>query len=374
VTNTAARLARIRGSLPAEEPGARGLERVARNPSCQRLRAVTIAGSSPATALKLVYGQPPQEGQSPFAIGIGNRFERGLFENGAARLLDLLRRQGRLSPTDCGVVSIPDLVPGIAAADLNRRHTLSERYVSMKLAGDPAAPNILIKPRLTIAYLGVEHAVEPDVLIAAGTEPFYRLGEVKSYPDRDGKTGPADIRSACRHAAVGIVALRQAVTRLGAGEPGSLVPASGDLILRVPGSARATLRPMTLEAEVYSLQRALDEAPRNLDELEQLLADIGPSVALDNPTVLSAVPGNYLPSCREHCALAPLCKQEAIVVGDPVLLSIDAKEELAAAGSLTRALDLLRGRGAPPRTAQEAALQQRLQDEDQAYRVVLRGA
>ena len=36
------RLKRLRGSLPASEPGARGLERVARNPGCARLRTLTM--------------------------------------------------------------------------------------------------------------------------------------------------------------------------------------------------------------------------------------------------------------------------------------------------------------------------------------------
>ena len=48
---TALRLARLRGALPAENPGARGFERVARNPACQRLLALTLVGVTPATAV-----------------------------------------------------------------------------------------------------------------------------------------------------------------------------------------------------------------------------------------------------------------------------------------------------------------------------------
>jgi hypothetical protein len=83
------RLARLRGSLSAEEPGARGLERVARNPECMCLRALTIIGITPGTAAERIYGESSHEGQSPFAIAIGNRFERTLIENGAAALLEL---------------------------------------------------------------------------------------------------------------------------------------------------------------------------------------------------------------------------------------------------------------------------------------------
>jgi hypothetical protein len=82
----ALRLARLRGRLPAEALGARGLERVARNPACRRLRALTLASVTPATAAAAVYGEPAPEGQSPFALGAGTRFERALFEDGAGPL------------------------------------------------------------------------------------------------------------------------------------------------------------------------------------------------------------------------------------------------------------------------------------------------
>jgi hypothetical protein len=44
MTSIQDRVARLRGSIEAKEPGARGIERVARNPDCLRLRAITIAG------------------------------------------------------------------------------------------------------------------------------------------------------------------------------------------------------------------------------------------------------------------------------------------------------------------------------------------
>src|SRR6266478_370962 len=110
------RLERLRGSLSAEEPGARGIERIARNPECTRLRALTIAGITPKTAAESVYGEKTQQGQSPFALAIGNSFERSLIKDGAAALLKLLRDAGRLTISECKVVVMPDLVPGVGAA------------------------------------------------------------------------------------------------------------------------------------------------------------------------------------------------------------------------------------------------------------------
>jgi hypothetical protein len=359
------RQTRLRGSLDAEQLGARGLERMARNPACGLLKSLTMAGVSPAAIVSVVYGEPGREGQSPFAIGAGNQFEAGLFESGAARLLDLYRAQGRLSVTECRVADVPSLAPGTSRAAMDRRHTLSDQLLRRKLAGDPNAPNLIVKPRLVVGLLGLEFNIEPDALVAADGEAFYTPIEIKSYPDRDGKTDPADLRGACRQAGVAVVALREAARRFGVPEPERLVPSRGDLVLRAPGSFRPTLWPMTLEGEVDSLVRTLEAAPRDLDQAEALLAGISPEATLDDPAVLDQLPANYRESCREFCALARRCKERAICQGDPVLLGSRAREEYAAAGSLDRVLELLEGRGAPPRTPAELRLQAELQE---AYR------
>src|SRR5207244_3916608 len=108
----------------------------------------------------------------------------------------------------------------------------------------------------------------------------------------------------------------------------SLVPSNGDLVLRIPGSYNARLTAMALRGEVASVERAIDEAPRNLGELERLLAEIGAGATLSDPSVLDRIPNRYLESCREHCAIAERCKQQALASGDPGLLGNAAREEL----------------------------------------------
>jgi hypothetical protein len=127
----------------------------------------------------------------------------------------------------------------------------------------------------------------------------------------------------------------------------------------------AKLRPMTLSAEVASLDRAIGEAPRNLDELEAMLPQGG---TMDLPAILDQIPTNYRTSCKEHCALAGKCKQQAVASGDPSLLGDATRELLGAAGTLTRALDLMNFRGAPPRTAEEQVLAEQLQEALALYR------
>jgi hypothetical protein len=357
------RQTRLRGGLAGEQLGARGLEHMARNPSCGLLKALTIAGLSPTTIVREVYGEPTREGQSPFALAAGNRFESRLFESGAARLLDMYRTRGRLGVTECRVVSIPDSAPGTTPAAMSRRQSLTNRLLRQKLARDPDSPNLIIKPRLTVGLLGLGFNIEPDALVAADADLFYTAIEVKSYPDRDGKTDAADIRSACRQAAVAVIGLREVVVRLGATDPELLIAARADLVLKTPGSYRPTLRSMGLSGEVDSLVRAIAEAPRDLGELEELVSAIGPDATLDDRTVLEQIPNNYRENCREFCGLAARCKERAVAQSDPVLLGGRAREEFAAAGSLARVVELLEGRGAPARTPAERILQARLQEQ-----------
>jgi hypothetical protein len=354
---------RLRGSLRAEEPGARGLERVARNPGCGRLRALTIVGITPATAVEKVFGEHSEEGQSPFALTAGNRFEQYRYENGAERLLDLYRRAGKLGPSDTKVVIIPDHAPGTRPEDMARRENYSRQLLRMKLRRDPRAPNIIVQARLPVRFLGRDHFIEPDVLVASDEDVFYRPVEVKSYSDLRGKTDPSDLRGGLRQAGVAVVALRQLLDRFGLTEVEWLVPAACDLILRIPGSFSATLNSNSVEGEVASVERAIGEVPRDLEELDTLLSSIAPGASLDDPVVLNAVPYNYLSNCKEHCALHRHCKAQALAEGNVVLLGNRAREELAAAGTVGRTIELLEG--AKPRTSEEAELQRQLREGDE---------
>lgn len=365
------RLARIRGVLDAEEPGARGIEHVARNPSCQRLRALTMAGLTPATAVTKIFRDRLVEGMSQFAMRAGENFEKNLVESGAAKLLDLYRRAGRLSPTECKVYNVAEAAPIFNLRDkeqvryaLLKREADTFRLLRRKTGGDPGAPNIIIKPRVPVMLVGVEHYIEPDALVATDDAPFYLPVEIKDYSDREGKTDPGDIRSACRQAAVAVVALRQAVVRIGTPGIASSLE-SCDLILRVPGSYAANLRPMKIVGEIESLERMIDEAPRDLDALDDLLASIAPRATLSDAAVLDSIPNNYMPTCKEFCALAGRCKQQAVAAGNPVLLGNQAREVLSPAGSIRRALELLRNNGIPAASRGQAILQEDLREAEE---------
>lgn len=356
------RAALLRGPQPAEELGARGIERVARNPDCLRLKALTAVGVSPAKAASDILNRDDTEAQSPFAIVVTQKFERHVLQNGAANLFTLYVQQELLAPHESKITSIVELAPGDSTAQKRRRETETRRLLALKLAGDPTAPNLIIGPRVVLEFGGVPQAIELDYLVASDADAFYRVGVLKSYADRGGKTDPADLRAACRQAAVGVVALRQQLHAMGA-DP-TVTTARCDLILKVTGFFLPTLHQMAIVGEADSVERALADAPAGLAEVEALLPHWG---SLSDPATLVSIPFRYHSNCREHCALWTQCREQSLAASSPALLGEHASEYLAPAGSIVRAIDLMKGMGVIPRTQAEAALQVEL---ERAYRLL----
>jgi hypothetical protein len=354
----------LRGGLSTEGLGARGVERLARNPGCQRLRGLTLLGISPATASSALAGIPDGEGQSPFAFAQGNKFEAVLVSEGARRLVELYQAAKRL-PDGPVRMAISPLKRAPKPAERAAWIAETARLLELKRAGSADAPHLIIKPRLTVRVFDADYEIEPDALVASDSDSFYRVVEIKSYDDRGGKTDPARIRGACRQAAVGVVGLRQLL-----GTASASCLAACDLILAVPGYFKGSLREMVIPGEVDSLERCLARTSANaLDELEALLG----GKAIDESGALSSVPCSYRPECREHCALAVHCRREASVRGDPVLLGMAARELLAPAGTLGRAVELMRAKGAAPKDEREAQLQDQLGETFALYTEAFHG-
>lgn len=344
---------RLRGSLHPEGLKARGIERVARNPDCDRLAALTLASVSPATYVKAVLGDEVSDARSPLALAAGHRFEARLFADDAAALVALYVTAGRLPAEG---VTVRDLSRGANTRSESGRATVraaTRALMARALAGE-AVPAVVLKPRMSVTVAGSEHEVEPDALV--WTDGFYRVVEVKAYPDRGGRTAPEDLRGACRQAAVGVVALRELLTSLGEKNACARVSAMGDLVFQRPGSSEGRLHPMTLAGEVDSLRRLVAALPARL---AALAAEIG-GAAIDDPAVLFALSKRWQGGCATMCALAARCKAEMTACGDPALLGESAREHLGAAGSLVTALDLVRGNRSPAND-DERALVERLQ-------------
>jgi len=368
VTPENARLARLRGGLAAVEVGARGIESVARNTACTRLRAIVIAGLTPSTVIQAVFNEEG-DAMSPFAMTLTQAFERRLLGYGGSSLLTAYREKGLLAQTEVKITSVEDMAPGDRDMAQARRVSETQRLLDLKYAGDPRAPNLILSPRLPLEVVGVSHPVELAYLVASEADPTYRVGVIKSFADRGGKTDKSDIRAACREAAVGTLALRQHIVSRG-GDP-EIACDKVDLVLRAPGSFNPRLfAEMRAESELASLIRALSTAPAGLDEVERLLPAGG---TLADPAMIERLPNNYRSACKEHCALWERCRAHALMTGEPIVLGDLAAEQLAAAGSVSRALDLWNGRGRPPENEAEATLMEALRDAGQVLDRIANG-
>ncbi|MGK7755150.1 hypothetical protein [Roseovarius sp. C03] len=346
-----ARLARLRGSVEPVDVGARGIESVARNVECLRLRALITSGITPTVAVAKIFGGVP-DAMSPFAMVLSQNFERRLLANAGGSILTAYREKGLLTQGEAKISSISDVAIGDSQVARLRREQETRRMIALKLARSPQAPNLILKPQLPIDLVGVTHAVEFDYLVAADDDPTYRIGVIKSYADRGGKTDKSDIRSACREAAVGTIALSQLLKDTG--HDPDMAGDKVDLILRAPGSFTPRLFPaMKASSELASLRRALSSAPRDLDGIEDLIPDGG---SLADANILEQLPNRYRASCKEHCALWERCRAQAHADGLPVILGDQAAELLAPAGTLDRVYELLEGGGRPPESPAEATL------------------
>jgi hypothetical protein len=368
VTPQNARLARLRGGLAPVEVGARGIESVARNSACTRLRAIVIAGLTPDKVLKWIFqGEPPA--MSPFAMTLTQSFERRLLGNGGSSLLTAYREKGLLTASEVKISSVADIAPEDNSFARGRRLSETQRLLDQKHRGDPRAPNLILSPRLPLEIVGVTHAIELPYLVASDNDRSYRVGVIKSFADRGGKTSTTAIKAATREAAVGTLALRQHIGMRG-GDP-ELAVDRIDMVLRAPGSFRPRLFPaMRAEAELASLIQTLAAAPADLDEVEQLLPG---GASLVDPGMIERLPNNYCSACKEHCALWERCRANALAAGQPIILGDLAAEQLAAAGSIPRALDLLNGRGRPPANEAEVALAAALRQAGQVLDRIAHG-
>ncbi|MFN8531980.1 MAG: hypothetical protein U0556_00345 [Dehalococcoidia bacterium] len=343
-------LAGLRGALLIASPGARGIERLARNPSCLRLAAIVASGTSPSMVAKAVYRDASQDSQSPFAFASGNGFERGLLQDDAARLREAFPNL----PTNARVVD---------ASKSDNKAAFTRQLLLQRLNDRPDAPQLILKPSLVVEVGATPYRIEPDFLITEDG-PYFRVGEIKSYLDRGGKTAPSKIGGASRQAAVEVVGLRRAYAAIGVSDVDRATPPVSELILRRPGTRLASRRTMQVAGEVSSIERMLAGLPETFERIRRETIGWPTRASLADRAHLERLPANFRPECREHCPLASSCRAEAESVDSLAILGSAALTQIPGVDSFTRARALIDG--APAVSPEEAAVQQRLRRAWQA--------
>ncbi len=331
----------VRGPFPVRRMSARSTAALLDNPGCVR-RNVLDSANVDTSRLAAALGGEPQFGQSPFALGRGNRFEARVKEDDYAELVEVLRGVGfDLPPT---LVSINITAP--PSRDAMEVRAEQTREVLRSIAdGLPDAPNV-IDHGVTQLEVGSSTVYLEQDALAFRQGDRLRICEMKSFPIVDGSADAEKVGAAARQSAVYVASIQDTLDAMG------LDPAlvSTDVVLICPRnySVRPTAEVVDVSRELRSLRRQL----RRRDGIESQVADLDLSAVceaskaseeLHASLLVAALPKRYVPDCISRCDLARVCRAEAEAVGDPQLLGADAANLLAGLGSIAEAVELANG-------------------------------
>jgi hypothetical protein len=229
---------------------------------------------------------------SPLAEVEGYRFQQRVLAKGAARLREAAKAAG-LAPLDRAIGDGNDdafRCITIDAADAVGGDPLVETQEWLHKDGTGIV--LLGEAHLHLLVGRVTHTIRPDLLVGDLSTGLWRVGEIKSYLDRGGKTTPAGVAAACRQMAVAVVSLSRV---LGEGR----VAAEGDLVLRARRSGGVSMHRMDLSGEIRIVKRFLAEA-----------ADLGRNTPLAPPASIDDVlriPCQLDATCVTSCDMLPVC-------------------------------------------------------------------
>ncbi|MFE9694802.1 hypothetical protein [Micromonospora sp. NPDC005806] len=345
MTDTAHRLAEIRGDVPPRRHNARTIAALTGNPGCTRRALLDSAGvDKPKLAERI--GFPARFGQSRFAISRGNAFEAQVKADGGAELLRLVAER----------LGVP--VPAAASwADLGGADDLPDRQersrAALTAAGDGAA--LFDHPLLGLQVAGRRVHLEPD-LVAARLGGRFHVVEIKSFPVIDGQADPAKVSAAAIQSAAYVLALRELLAA--EGQDPDLVSPEVVLVCPADFANRPVASLVDVRRQLLVLRRQLDRMARIDDLLATVPADFTADLAADRATLtaaLSTVAARYAPECLAACELAYFCRDEAR--GHTAALGRPVREALGGVAEVDEALALAEGERAPePEQAEAAAL------------------
>lgn len=335
-------------------------EQWAKNPTCDAntlsaVHNVRLDKAARAAGLDVSFGQ------SPFALARGNRFEAGLFYEGAAKLRAALERRTCLAEGSVGFLDLRLKLNGgtrITTIDQALRET--EDWLRRIATAPDEAESIVAAPMIKIpkgVILPEALLIIDAVTVTTTVDGRARVtvGEVKVFPDRGGHTDPQQLASARAQAGVYEHAMRLAVEALGLADAID-VATHGFLVFTWPGSNSPSVR--ANEDLTYQAIRA----ERGFDRLEEVALGVvrDDDFSADNPALIQRVldaPTDYSEACLAFCDLAPRCHARAVESDDPIILGGEVSRFLGET-TISRALELMAG--VEPGDDREADLQRQL--------------
>jgi hypothetical protein len=360
----------LRGGAPRRSPTVRVLAAYSGHTDCN---LATLAFGASVDMDKLLVSTPfqVQFGQSPFAIGRGEQFERSMRADGYSRTLELLRNKMNFAVTDAKI------------ENLRGRYQLSRHGMTLRahdtrvliekiVARDPYAPNLIDGAVLTATIAGQQAFFEADAIAAKFDSPIH-AGEVKSFPVVDGRPDPDKLGAALDQVAVYILLTQDLVDRAG-GNPDDAVSMTAMLIAPKNVGLAPTLETQDVTNRVRRVRGLLRQTVPLLEiaaglptgifgQIADTSADAG--ARLDVLDALAEKVGTRPKSgCLSTCGAARYCRARSVAAGSPVIGGDQIVRLLPGVSSLPRAAEL--ARGAPP-TAIEVPVAGQLLRASQLY-------
>lgn len=365
-------LGRLAGGVPRVRLNARTTAELVTNTHCSARRALDAAGIDKA-ALAGRLGVDSQRGQSPFAIGRGEQFERRVKRDEFLELLRLLKRFG-LETRTVEVLDFEDTAkfsPKDPDSSLEKR-AAQTRAAIVDIATGKAPPGLVLDhAALAWNIGGVSVRLEADAL-AWWVGGMLRVVEIKSYPIEWGQI-PADKVSAMAwQTAVYVAALQDLLTDEG------LDPAlvSTEIFLICPRNTGLT--PEVVAHNVAPQLRLIRRYERRESTLAELIAEVGEVTfdVADQPTVdqpnlladaLDRLRPNYQPNCLSTCDLAAHCRSCAQRDAHPNVLGGDVVQLMVGITDMHRAAEIIASHDTGPGTGQHS-----LSEDEQDFAEIVR--
>lgn len=331
----------IRGPLPSRRMSARTTAALLDNPGCVRRNVLDAAGIDIAHMAGAM-GAAPQFGQSPFALGQGNRFEARVKENGYEALVEVLRSVGFDLPDELSAVQIT-AAPSVDMMEMRAEKT---RDVLARIAtGADNAPNV-IDHGVTVLRVGSSRVYLEQDALAFRQGDRLRICEMKGFPIVDGSAEPEKVGAAARQSAVYLASLQDTLADM-AFDPAIV---SHEVVLICPRNytIRPTAEIVDVNRELRSLRRQLgrrgviDNQISSLD-LKALANSSGRTDEGQATRLVARLPNRFVPECLSRCDLVRVCRAEAEAASEPGMLGAEVENLLAGVGNLETAVQLARG-------------------------------
>jgi hypothetical protein len=299
---------------------------------CDRVRVLVHHGADVSKVAENLFTLEPQ-GLSAAALSTGNQQEASLLRAGAAPLIELLTKAGRLAAYEQGFLDIRSL-------PTDRQVSETLRLIGGNLLGVQNPVHVLAQPTLEVELWGRTQRFRADFAVLPG-EGRMSLGEKKTFHDFDADTDQPAMRALLDQGGAYYALLDQALRQAGQNRAADLVIPTLDAVLRGP-----RVFPLDVTDERDRTLRLLSaNVGADLDDVAADAARRAGTGKLDVDFV------EELDTHRgSHCKSCPLrnkCRDDAYSAADLTILSPRARAAAVPAASAGRAAAIVAGVQAP---------------------------